>query len=65
MKNHNPVLCGAQAANMGVSGGTRKKTTPANKGGTKKRPATISGPSSDELERLLLALEAEFGRLTL
>lgn len=64
MKSHNPLLCGAVAANAISNPPPKRKTSPR---GCKKRKGRGlgSGPSCEELEGLLVALEAEFGRLTL
>ena len=57
MKYHNPLLCGAVAANA------RESDTSKRKGAKTKKPSP--GATLDELKGLLKALEEEFGCLAL
>lgn len=66
MKSHNPLLCGAVAANSIPNPPPKRRTSP--RGSKKKKKSCSFGgsePSCEELEGLLVALEAEFGKLTL
>ena len=65
MKSHNPLLCGAVAANSIPNPPPKRKTSPRGSKKKKKSCSFSTGPSCEELEGLLVALEAEFGRLTL
>ncbi|XP_011410098.1 PREDICTED: centrosomal protein of 57 kDa-like [Amphimedon queenslandica] len=64
MKSHNPLLCGAVAANSIPNPPPKRKTSPRGSKKKKKSCSFGSKPSCEELEGLLVALEAEFGRLT-
>lgn len=73
MKHHSPVLCGAAAAHtVPTNKGTSNRRTPPHCANRSDRGRSIAtergvsraGASVEELEGLLVALEAEFGRLS-
>jgi hypothetical protein len=59
MKSHSPLLCGVAAANVGYTANRRT----CSGAGRRKKQSDL--PTSDELKGLLIALEEEYGHLTL
>ena len=63
MKYHNPVICGAAAANIAAGHGR-----PARKADKKRGKGRLSPPfgtTEEEVQGLLSVLEEEFGQMTL
>ena len=67
MKYHSPLLCGIAAANVAatntVAAANKKKSPKTQTVNSKRKPS--SNTSCEELKGLLMALEEEYGRLTL
>ena len=63
MKYHNPIICGAAAANIAAGRGRSGRKADKRRG--KGRFSPPSGTTEEEVQGLLSVLEEEFGRMTL
>ena len=63
MKYHNPVICGAAAANIAAGRGRSGRKADKKRG--KGRFSPPSGATEEEVRGLLTVLEEEFGAMTL
>ena len=63
MKYHNPVICGAAAANIAAGHGRSARKADKRRGRGRRSPP--SGATEEEVQGLVSVLEEEFGRMTL